>query len=200
MISFLKKSIGIVPSIMIRLHNWLYIKVKKVSYEEYPKINGRIFLTGQGKLSLGHGVRINSNRKSNPIGGDNRTIIDLGNQGELTIGNHSGLSNVTIISHDRVTIGDYVKIGGSVKIYDTDFHHLNHKLRAVANSDIPKTTPIHIENHCFIGAHSIILKGVKLGQGAIIGAGSVVTKNVPAFEVWAGNPAKFIKKLDITEL
>ena len=52
---------------------------------------------------------------------------------------------------------------------------------------------IKIGNNCFIGCHSIILPGVTIGNNSIIGAGSVVTKNVPDGEVWAGNPAKFIK-------
>lgn len=46
-----------------------------------------------------------------------------------------------------------------------------------------------------MGAHTIILKGVHIGKGAVIGAGSVVTKNIPENEIWAGNPAKFIKKV-----
>ena len=54
-----------------------------------------------------------------------------------------------------------------------------------------------IEDNVFIGAHSTILKGVTIGQNSIIGACSVVTKNIPPNEIWAGNPAKFIKKLEI---
>lgn len=53
--------------------------------------------------------------------------------------------------------------------------------------------PIVIEDDVFIGAHSIILKGVNIGQGAIIAAGSVVTKSIPAYETWGGNPAKKIR-------
>ena len=55
--------------------------------------------------------------------------------------------------------------------------------------------PVIIENSVFIGAQSIILKGVTIGKNSIIGAGSVVTKNVPANQIWAGNPARFIKNI-----
>ena len=53
----------------------------------------------------------------------------------------------------------------------------------------------NIENNVFIGANSMILKGVKIGDRSIIGAGSVVTKNVPSDQIWAGNPAKFIREI-----
>jgi acetyltransferase-like isoleucine patch superfamily enzyme len=53
-----------------------------------------------------------------------------------------------------------------------------------------------IEDNVFIGAHSTILKGVTIGKNSVIGACSVVTKNIPPNEIWAGNPAKFIKFLD----
>ena len=58
-----------------------------------------------------------------------------------------------------------------------------------------KTAPILIKEGVFIGAHAIILKGVTIGRHSVIGAGAVVTKDVPDNEVWAGNPAKFVKKL-----
>ena len=51
----------------------------------------------------------------------------------------------------------------------------------------------------FIGAHSIVLKGVTIGKHSVIGAGSVVTKNIPDNEVWAGNPARFIRRLDTAQ-
>lgn len=56
------------------------------------------------------------------------------------------------------------------------------------------TKPVSIGNGAFIGAHSIILKGVSIGEKSIVGAGSVVTKGIPDGEVWAGNPAQFIRK------
>ena len=58
-----------------------------------------------------------------------------------------------------------------------------------------KCAPVVIGDDVFVGAKCIILKGVTIGKGAIIGAGSVVTKNIPARQIWAGNPAKFIREI-----
>ena len=84
-------------------------------------------------------------------------------------------------------------IGGNVKIYDTDFHFVDHNRRI--NEDGSKTAEVIIKEGAFIGAHSIILKGVTIGERSVIGAGSVVTKDIPSDELWAGNPVEFIRKL-----
>ena len=55
---------------------------------------------------------------------------------------------------------------------------------------------VEIGDDVFIGAFSIILKGVRVGDGAVIGAGSVVTKDIPSREIWGGNPIRFLRKLD----
>ena len=95
----------------------------------------------------------------------------------------------------QVVIEDNVFIGGDCKIYDTDFHSLNPDTRLSGDTDDVKSTPILIKKRSFIGGHSIILKGVTIGEGAIIGAGSVVTHNVPDYEIWAGNPIYKIREL-----
>ena len=88
-------------------------------------------------------------------------------------------------------IGDDVEIGPKVSFFDQDHQYSRDKLIREQLSLIKK---IKIGNDCWIGSGSIILKGVELGNGSIIGAGSVVIKSIPDMEIWAGNPAKFIKK------
>ena len=54
--------------------------------------------------------------------------------------------------------------------------------------------PIHIGQYCWIGTGAIVLQGVKIGEGSVVAAGAVVTKDIPPYEVWGGVPAKFIRK------
>lgn len=158
-------------------------------------VNGRLRLSGKGKIIIGDNVRINSCHRFNPIGWNTYTSIYIQSDASIIIGDRTGMSNCSLYAAEKIVIGKQVKIGGSVCIYDTDFHSLDHTKRCKSPDPDIKTAPILIGNDVFIGAQSIILKGVKIGDHAIIGAGSVVTKNVPENEVWAGAPAKFIRKL-----
>jgi acetyltransferase-like isoleucine patch superfamily enzyme len=150
-----------------------------------------------GQFTIGDHFKMNNGENNNRIGRQQPCYFIVTDSARLTIGNNVGISCTAIICHEKITIGDYVTIGGNVAIYDTDFHSLNKLHRRNFNIDTKhkNTAPVKIENDAFIGAHSIILKGVTIGEGAIIGAGSVVTKSVPQNEIWAGNPAKFIRKI-----
>lgn len=195
MINLVKQIVIFYYNITNNWFNKLVFKYKKVSYAEFPRIYGKLFIRNQGNISIGKNVSFNSGPNANPIGGDTRMTILVGKSAELSIGNGTGISNSTIICQERITLGNNIKIGGSVKIYDTDFHSLNADNRRTKEKDIPKTKPVIIGNDAFIGAHSIILKGVTIGDNSIVGAGSVVAKSIPSGEIWAGNPAKFIKHI-----
>ena len=139
---------------------------------------------------------MNNGIKGNPMGCYQKCTFFVDRNAELIIGNNVGISQAALICHKYISIGDDVKIGGGVCIYDTDFHSLNPEIRK-SSDDLKMRIekPVIIENSVFIGAQSIILKGVTIGKNSIIGAGSVVTKNVPANQIWAGNPARFIKNI-----
>lgn len=155
-----------------------------------------------GRLWIGKDVRMNNGWNFNRIGRQQRCQFIVGEHAELMIGNNVGISSSTIVCLHRVHIGAYVKIGGNVVIYDTDFHSLNAEERMDDRLDAErrKCTPVTIGHHAFIGAHSTILKGVHIGNNAIIGAGSVVASDVPANQLWAGNPARFIRHLNAGDL
>jgi acetyltransferase-like isoleucine patch superfamily enzyme len=112
------------------------------------------------------------------IGRQQHCYFIVGSNAKLSIGDNVGLSCTAIVCHKSVVIKDNVRIGGGVVIYDTDFHSLNLEERITSPEKIEniKTAEVVIENGVFIGAHSIILKGVTIGENAIVGAGSVVTK------------------------
>ena len=115
----------------------------------------------------------------------------------LKIGNNTGLNGALIYCSSRITIGDYVMIGGGSKIFDTDFHPLFFVQRRAPSLYTVSSSPIVIGDDVFVGANCIILKGVHIGARSIVAAGSVVTKNIGEDELWGGNPAKFIKKINI---
>ncbi len=126
-------------------------------------------------------------------GGQVHTMIRVGEKAHIAIGNNVGISNSTLFSEVGVTVEDNVMIGVNCVITDTDNHSVDYTERL--NGTGIKNAPILIREGAWIGGHSIILKGVTIGQHSVVGAGSVVTKDIPDNEVWAGNPARFIKGL-----
>ena len=139
---------------------------------------------------------MNNGVKGNPIGCYERCTFFVDRGATLSIGDNVGISQAALVAIADITIGDNVKIGGGVQVFSSDFHSLDSKVRA-SDEDMKyrKSAPVKIGNGVFIGARSIILKGVVIGDNSIIGAGSVVTKSVPENEIWAGNPARFIRKI-----
>lgn len=98
----------------------------------------------------------------------------------------------TVLDEAYVTIGDDCFIGPNVSIY-TACHSTNPEKR---NTRDEWAKPVTIGNNVWIGGSVTILPGVTVGNNVTIGAGSVVTKDIPDNEIWAGNPAKFIKKVE----
>ena len=95
---------------------------------------------------------------------------------------------------ESLTIGNNVKIGGNCIIMDNDVHQIDH-LERRSNKGNVKSSPVVIEDDVWLGANVTVLKGVTIGARSIIGAGSVVTKSIPADCIAAGNPCRVIKYL-----
>ena len=169
------------------------LKRKRVSKGRNLRINGRIFIHGRkGCITFGDNCVVQSIHYINPTSGFNHTHLCAANGGTIRIGNNVGISHVNIVSYKSIVIEDNVLIGSGVKIWDTDFHSIDYESRMQHPDTNVKSAPIHIKEGAFIGACAIILKGVTIGKHAVIGAGSVVTKDVADNEIWAGNPAKKI--------
>ena len=175
----------------------MLIKGNNVQFSSF-RTNGIpwIMVAQGGRMSIGKNFCMNNGVKGNPIGCYERCTFFVDRGCTLTIGDNVGISQTALIAHADLTIGDNVKIGGGTCIYTSDFHSLDATIRA-SKEDMKHrvSKPVIIEHDAFIGARCLILKGVTIGVGSIIGAGSVVTKSVPAGEIWAGNPAKFIREI-----
>ena len=179
--------------------NWykLLLKLMKIKYGKKLLLKGiPVIISQKGStIEIGNNVTIKSSFLSNLIGLYQRTIIVARtNNSKIKIGNNVGMSGVTIYARNSIEIGDNTLIGGNTKILDNDFHPLEINDR---NNDIKekiKSKPIKIGKNCFIGCNAIILKGTTLGDGCIVGAGSVVSGTFDANSVIVGNPGKVVKK------
>lgn len=127
--------------------------------------------------------------------------------GKIEIGDFSYVSEGSRVWSDTsIKIGDRVLIAHNVNIFDNQTHPLDpvkrhHQFVHIIQKGFPKNIdlggkPVVIEDDVWIACNSIILRGVKIARGAVIGAGSVVTKDVPAYAVVAGNPAKVVKYIE----
>lgn len=173
------------------VHN---VQFKNINSTGIPYIS----VARSGNCTIEKNFRMHNGLEGNPIGRPQRCVFFVDKDAFLKIGKNVGISSTALVAHIGITIGDNVKIGGGVCIYDTDFHALDVFNRSDAQKDrlLKQKKPVIIGNNVFIGAHSTILKGVTIGENAIIGACSVVTKSIPENEIWAGNPAKNIKKIN----
>lgn len=174
----------------------LFIRKKVVCGKNFV-VWGKMQVHGSGQCIIGDNVTIISKPSVNSVSGGNRTSLNTHKDAVIKIGNNVGMSHTAISAMKSVEIGDNVLIGSNCMIADTDFHPLDADIRREHPRDFSATkiVPVKIEDNVFIGARSIILKGVTIGENSVVGAGSVVTKDIPSGEVWAGNPAKFIRKI-----
>jgi acetyltransferase-like isoleucine patch superfamily enzyme len=147
------------------------------------------------RVRIGDDCRIQSGFQGNPVGGGSHMALWVGPGGHLTVGDRVGLSNSTIVCMSSVSIEDEVFLGGGSRVYDTDFHSLDAGDRSRPGNPGARRAPVTIGRRAFVGGHSTLLKGVTIGDEAVIGAGSVVRSDVPPRQVWAGNPAAFLREL-----
>lgn len=145
--------------------------------------------------SLSVRLRIILLKKMGAVIGDNSTILngaDIYIPRNLTLGSNSGIGiDCKISCGDKVIIGDRVLMGPEVMIYTTD-HIWSADEKTYYGKGLTYK-PVIIEDDVWLGARSIILKGVHIGKGATIAAGTIVTKDVPKYSVFAGTPGKVIK-------
>jgi acetyltransferase-like isoleucine patch superfamily enzyme len=149
------------------------------------RLRGRVQLEGCGEVVLGEGVSLNG------------TVVPIElvtyTLGRIEIGNHTFINyGSSIAARASVKIGANCLLGHYTFVMDNNQHDI------VRHTELPQSDPVIIEDHVWIGSKAVILPGVRIGSRAVIGAGSIVTKDIPPRCVAAGNPARVIRRL--TEL
>jgi acetyltransferase-like isoleucine patch superfamily enzyme len=174
------------------------LKFLDCPYGKNLNVCGQLFLrpAAGGSIKFGDNVTVVSRFLSNSVGITNPTFLECIVTGRIEIGNNTGFTSTIMSARQLIKIGNYVKIGGNVRIFDHDYHSTNylHRRNYYSDQEHVKSEEVIIEDDVFIGANSIILKGVHIGPRCIIAAGSVVAlKHIPGDSVVGGNPAKIIK-------
>ena len=190
---------------LLDLGTYLYCRYIRKIHALIPYKKSKVILSPTGRIKIDGRLRLNTNCLDNNGRStivridDNAEMIVKGEfdifyggdiicfqKGRLILGSGFCNSNVTIRCTKSIKIGQDVAIAHNVTIMDSDAHN-------IVQFDYRKTKPIIIGNHVWIGSRAMILKGVKIGDGAVIAAGSIVTKDVPSNSLVAGVPAKVIK-------
>ena len=133
-------------------------------------------------------------KKSGNISVINR-CVDFASGRDIEIGDESGIGEHVQIPNNTI-IGNYVMLGRYSFVLDRNHEYADITI-PINKQGFKETKQLVIEDDCWIGAGAIILNGVTVGKGSIVGAGSVVTKNVDPYSVVVGNPAKKIKEITL---
>jgi acetyltransferase-like isoleucine patch superfamily enzyme len=148
------------------------------------------YIRGKGALSLGDNVNLSGRSCFAFMRGVSETP-------SITIGDNVFIGNGCVLAAGTtIAIGNNCLVSGGTRIQDNDGHPLDaHRRGAGEKMALDNAKPITIEDDVWIGASVIVLKGVRIGARAIVGAGAVVTRDVPPDTVVAGNPATVLKFL-----
>ncbi len=145
-------------------------------------LKGKPLLKIFGEAHLGDEVRIWSNI--------NKAVLFVDRGAYLKVGKNSRINGVHLSVSNHVEIGDNVRLAPYSKIIDSDFHKIDDHF-----SDDGVSKPIIIEDDVWVAMSAMVMKGVRIGKGAVVAAGAVVVKDVPAYTVVAGVPARVIKEI-----
>lgn len=172
---------------------------RRLSIASPYRVWGRIrfLIFGNGSIVIGRNFHAVSDRKRSFFTLFSPCHFTVVGEGRIVLGEHVGINGVTIVAKKHVAIGDFTMIGPNTIITDHDGHNAWPPRDRWTTGG--KAADVIIEKDVWIGMNCIVLKGVTIGSGAIVAAGSVVIGNVEANSLYAGNPAKKIKMLDQQE-
>lgn len=163
------------------LNGW--IRLRKCNTGKMVTVKGKLRVNAKGIITIGDHTRIWSHLGITQLSAGPRAIIQIGSNTFINTG-------AIITSRRHIMIGDNCHIANEVIIMDDDFHQVH------SRAEKSEKEAIIVEDNVWIATRAMILKGVRIGEGAVVAAGAVVTKNVPPRTVVAGVPAKVIRHLD----
>jgi acetyltransferase-like isoleucine patch superfamily enzyme len=168
-----------------------YLRVRGASVGRGVRCNGfpYVKIRKGGVLIIEDDVMLNAARWANahvPAGSFNLFVAE---GASLVIKKGAGVSGSRLVAMKKIEIGAGSLIGGGCLICDSDMHEV-----PLGSGRLVAIAPIRIGRDVFVGAHSIILKGVTVGDGTVVGAGSVVTRDLPSGSLACGNPAQVLRR------
>lgn len=149
------------------------------------RVWGAPLVSNRGRLIIGDRVRLASTVSTLELGVGPEGILEIGDRVLINHGCSIGATKL-------VRIGERCNIGSQVIMMDNAFHELDPERR----DELPQASPVILEPNVWLAARVIVLPGVTIGKNSAIGAGSVVTRDIPANVLAAGVPAKVIRSLD----
>jgi len=172
------------------LINKVYARWWQVNLGRGNHFQGKVYFRKelQSQISIGNNCLFYSNYSSNNIGVRGPCMISTIKRGaSVYIGSECGFSGTVIAAAKSITIGNHVKCGANCVITDSDWHPEDYRSR--------KDLPVCIEDNVWLGYGVIVLKGVHIGKNSLIGAGSIVTMDIPSNVIAAGNPCRIIRTI-----
>jgi len=162
---------------------------KNCSFTGHPRLRRHPL----SRITIGPNCRFNSSHESNLIGVNRPCMISTLREGaEVDIGPNCGFTGTVIGCACRIVLGQRVRCGANTLITDTDWH-----------TDDPRTgpdAPVTLGNNVWLGVNVIVLKGVTIGANTLVGAGSLVTRSLPAGVVAAGIPVEVMREISRADL
>lgn len=160
---------------------------KKISWGKNIIVNHKFKFGGKGKLMIGDEVNLWAHKEPNEF-------FTYSTEATIQIGARTRINGIGVQCRKRVVIGEDCLIGSAV-IMDNDFHSIHFEHRN--DSQYIKTAAVSIENKAWLAGQCAILKGVTIGEEAVVGFRAVVSQSVPPKMVVAGNPAMVVKKIEL---
>ncbi len=189
---------ALIRHIVVPVKSYCLCSVWRINRGKNVRFMGKTIIRAYDRsaITIGSDVVFNSKVNENLVGLTNPTILCACKGARITIGDGSGFSSVVMHSLTQITVGDNVKVGGNVRIFDHDFHPIEWQARRhPEQGEKTRTKPVVIEDDVFIGTNAIILKGTHIGARSIVAAGSVVFGlHIPADSMVKGNPAAIIPR------